>query len=459
MIKIEEDIVIEIENDGLSAYITLTYNDEEKSSELNYMKYFDEIKGHIVYGLNETLLTSILEGNIKNKKILIANGKDPVNGKDGSIKYNFEMEKPLMPKLKADGTVDYRDLDSINNVNKGDVLAEIIPPRDGIVGMGVDGREIPYKKGRTPKFKFGKNVILSFDGNTISAEKSGLVELRNGKVSVSELLQLENVDSSIGNVRFDGDVIVNKDILNGYSVNTTGAIEVKGAVEGGYVNSDGDVLIRQGIQGYNKITVETRGNLSSKFIENAICNVKGNITSEAIMHSNISSDSNILVLGKKGLIVGGSCRATYEIRARIIGSTMATTTVLEVGINPNLKTRHDSLESDFKNIKANLKKIEQSLNVLGVLKKSGKLDSDKEELYNQLLKAQQSLNSEINKKEKELEIVKVEMGQLTRGQIKVADIIYPGVKIVIGNSFMFIKDEMKRCTFYREDGEIRVGPY
>ena len=177
------------------------------------------------------------------------------------------------------------------------------------------------------------------------------------------------------------------------------------------------------------------------------------------MHSNISSDSNILVLGKKGLIVGGSCRATYEIRARIIGSTMATTTVLEVGINPNLKTRHDSLESDFKNIKANLKKIEQSLNVLGVLKKSGKLDSDKEELYNQLLKAQQSLNSEINKKEKELEIVKVEMGQLTRGQIKVADIIYPGVKIVIGNSFMFIKDEMKRCTFYREDGEIRVGPY
>ena len=69
MIKIEEDIVIEIENDGLSAYITLTYNDEEKSSELNYMQYFDEIKGHIVYGLNETLLTSILEGNIKNNKI------------------------------------------------------------------------------------------------------------------------------------------------------------------------------------------------------------------------------------------------------------------------------------------------------------------------------------------------------------------------------------------------------
>lgn len=459
MIKIEDNIILEIERDGLSAFITLTKYDEEGSVELNYMNFFDEIKGHILYGLNELLLTSILESKITNKKILIADGKRPVDGKDGSIKYDFEMEKPLMPKLMEDGTVDYRELDSINTVNKDDILAEIIPPIQGKEGIKVDGTEIPYKKGRTPKFKFGKNVILSFDGNTLSAEKSGLVELQNGKVSVSELLQLQNVDSSVGNIKFDGDVIVNKDILNGYSVNNTGSIEVKGAVEGGYINCDGDVLIRQGIQGYNRITVETKGNLGTRFIENAICNVKGNITSEAIMHSNVSSDNNILVLGKKGLIVGGSCRATFEIRARVIGSTMATTTVLEVGINPNLKVNYDKLDSDLKNAKDNLKKIEQSLNILSALKKSGKLDNNKEELYENSIRAQRSLNIEINEKRKELEILEVEMGQLSKGQIKVADVIYPGVKIVIGKSFMFIKDEMTRCTFYREDGEIRVGPY
>ena len=458
MIKLGNDIILEIEKDGLSAYITLIKHEDE-DSQLNYMDFFNEIKGHIPYGLNETLLRSILESKIIDRKMLIAEGKRPVDGKDGSIKYYFEMEKPLLPKILPDGTVDYRELDSINTVEKDDLLAEIIQPIEGIAGIKVDGTEIPYKKGRTPKHKFGKNVILSFDGNTLTAETSGLVELKNGRVSVSKLLQLENVDSAVGNINFDGDVVVSKDILNGYSVNSTGAVEVKGAVEGGYINCESDVLIRQGIQGYNKLAIETKGSLGTKFIENAICNVKGNVTSEAIMHSNISSDSNILVLGKKGLIVGGSCRATYEIRARVIGSTMATTTVLEVGINPELKLKHDKIDIELKNAKNNLKKIEQSLNVLTTLKNADKLDENKAKLYEDLVKAQLTLNIDINKSEQILKKLKAEMNQLTRGQIKVADVIYPGVKIVIGNSFMFIKDEIKRSTFYREDGEIRVGPY
>ena len=78
-----------------------------------------------------------------------------------------------------------------------------------------------------------------------------------------------------------------------------GSVEVKGAVEGGLIESNGDVLIRQGIQGYNRLTINTTGNLSTKFIENSVVNAGSNITAEAIMHSNVSSKSNILVLGKK----------------------------------------------------------------------------------------------------------------------------------------------------------------
>lgn len=459
MIKIGQNIVLEISEDGLSAYITLIKDEEKNYIEQNLIESLDEIEKHISYGLNKILLMSILKGKVIDRKLLIAEGKTPIDGKDGSIKYNFDMEKPLLPKLKEDGTVDYRELDSINTVKKDDILAEIISPTEGSIGTKVNGEEIPYKKGRTPRFKFGKNINLSFDGNSLIAGTNGLVELKNGKVSVSELLQVDNIDSSIGNVNFDGNVIVNKDILNGYSLKSTGSVEVKGAVEGGFINCNGDVLIRQGIQGYNKMTIDTKGNLATKFIENTIANVIGNVTSEAIMHSNISSDSHILVLGKKGLIVGGSCRATYEIRARIIGSTMATTTILEVGINPDLKVNHDELELNLKTSKENLKKIGQSLKVLETLKRSNKLDSNRKNLYDNLIKAKLSLNIEINKIEGEMDGLKIQMTQFTRGQIKVADTIYPGVKIIIGNSFMFIKDEMKRCTFYREDGEIKVGPY
>ncbi len=458
MIEIGQNILLEISKDCLSAYITLI-KDENDSIDVNLTEYIDEIKSHIKYGLDKSKLISILSNKTLNTKILIAKGLAPVNGKDGSIKYNFDMEKPLLPKINPDGTVDYRELDAVNSVEKNYVLAEIIPPSEGKVGIRVSGEEISYKKGRTPKFNYGENVSLSFDGNSLTSNISGLVECIAGKICVLDILKVENVDSSIGNIDFDGSIIVEKDILNGYSVKVTNSAEVKGAVEGGYIKAGGDVLIRQGIQGYNKLAIESNGNLSTKFIENAIIKVNSNITSEAIMHSDVSSNSNVLVLGRKGLIVGGVTRATYEIRARIIGSTMATTTVVEVGANPNLIERYEEIKECLKTRQDNLGKIKQSLNILEPLNNQNKLDKRKKDLYDDLKKAKLSLNIDIDKLEKEKTKINDELKRTTNGQIKVADTIYPGVKVVIGDSYMFIKKEMKRCTFYREGGEIRVGSY
>lgn len=80
-------------------------------------------------------------------------------------------------------------------------------------------------------------------------------------------------------------------------------------------------------------------------------------------------------------------------------------------------------------------------------------------LYKNLLKARDSLNTEILNLEGELNKIQNQRDILSKGQIKISDIVYPGVKIIIGNSQMHIGDEMRRCTFYEEHGRIRVGPY
>lgn len=457
MYNINNSLKLRISKDGLYGYITLL--NDGNDTKINKDNIINRIKDYIKYGLNERLLNNILDNNIFDDEICIAEGKKPVSGKDGSIKYYFELEKPLLPKLNADGTVDYRELDSINQVKKDDILAEIIPPSEGEDGKKVSGEIIPFAKGRVPKFKYGKNVSLSSNGLLLKSDINGMVEFKNQKISVSNILIIENVDSSTGNINFQGNIIINKDIFNGFTVKTEGSVEVKGAVEGGLIECSGDVLIRQGIQGYNRLTINTQGNLSAKFIENSVVNSWENVTAEAIMHSNVSSKSNILVLGRKGLIVGGTCRAKYEIIARVIGSTMATTTVLEVGVDPDIKQRYDIVNETLKTNKENLERITQSLNVLEVLKRSNKLDARKEEIYNQLIKSQLTLSLEINKMDRELIDIKDQMKALSRGKIKVADTIYPGVKIIIGNSYMYVRDEMKRCTFYEESGDIRVGPY
>ena len=163
-----------------------------------------------------------------------------------------------------------------------------------------------HKKERIPRFSRGKNTSVSEDGKFLKASSNGIVEFRNGKISVSEILTLNNIDNSTGNINFNGNVIIKEDILNGFALKTTGSVEIKGAVEGGFIQCDGDVLVRQGIQGYNRLAIDIGGNLSTKFIENSIIKVGGNITSEVIMHRDVSSKSNILGNREKRLIVGGN---------------------------------------------------------------------------------------------------------------------------------------------------------
>mgnify|MGYP000864640242 CR=1 FL=1 len=460
MYHLNNNLSLDISKDGLKGYIVISKDDDSELGEFNIDGIVKEVKEIIKYGLKEEVLLNLLKNKIVNEKVLIAEGKEPIHGKDGKIKYYFDFEKPLLPKIKPDGTVDYKELDSINVVKSGDIIAEIIPPEEGEDGIKVNGESISHKKGKIPRFSRGKNTSVSEDGKFLKASSNGIVEFRNGKISVSEILTLNNIDNSTGNINFNGNVIIKEDILNGFALKTTGSVEIKGAVEGGFIQCDGDVLVRQGIQGYNRLVIDIGGNLSTKFIENSIIRVRGNITSEAIMHSDVSSKSNILVIGRKGLIVGGICRAKYEIRAKVVGSSMATNTVLEVGVvDPEIKHKFEKLEQNIKTCKDNLEKIERSLKLLDMLKSSNRLDQKKLELYNSLIKARISLNSEIITLERELNLIESQKDSLLKGQIKVSDTVYPGVKIIIGNSQMIVRDEMKRCTFYEENGRIKIGPY
>lgn len=459
MYNINSNIRLSISKDGQRGYIEVLSDNNNEVQDFNIDEVINEVKKYIQYGLMEDVLLKVLKNRIVNEKILIAEGKKPVNGKDGKIKFYFDFEKPLMPKINPDGTVNYKELDSINVVKAGDILAELIPPENGEDGIKVTGDPIPHKKGKTPIFPRGKNTEISEDGRFLISSSNGIVEYRNGRIIVSELLVLENIDNSTGNINFNGNVIIKKDILNGFTLKTTGSVEIKGAIEGGFVQCDGDLLVRRGIKGYNRKTVDIGGDLSTKFIENSIINAGGNVTAEAIMHSDVSSKSNILVIGKKGLIVGGVCRAKYEIRAKVVGSSMATSTVLEVGIDPELKSKNDELEKKINELKNNLEKVEKSIKILEILKSSNKLDQNKMQIYNNLITTRDNINIEIVNLERELNELQIIKDNLTKGQIKVSDTVYPGVKIIIGNSQLIVKDEMKRCTFYEENGRIKIGPY
>ena len=179
---------------------------------------------------------------------------------------------------------------------------------------------------------------------------------------------MENVDNKVGNIYFNGTVIVNGSVLNGFQVKADGDVRIKGVIEGGYIENTGDVIVRQGIQGYNKLTVKTKGHITTRFIENSVINSGGTVTAEAIMHSHIYSKDNIVLIGKRGLIVGGICRAGKEIHAKTIGSSNGYKNYFRSRSRSRSKRKNEDLKKQIDQLEENLDKVVKSLNLLDKIK-------------------------------------------------------------------------------------------
>lgn len=452
------NLLVEFSRDGLEGYLTLIQGDDYNELSFKYEKVLFFLKEKIQVGLKDNVIKHMIDSEVYNESICIAEGIPPVNEKDGYIKYYFDYDKKLMPKLKVDGTVDYKDLNLVNNVNEGEVLAQITMPSGGKEGLKVTGEGIPYKEGKTPFFKYGKNVKEAEDGMYLTSTASGQVKLLNDKLVVLEVLEVPAVDNSTGNIDFNGSIKIKGNVVNGFELKADGDVEVFGVVEGADIKSSGDILIKQGIQGCNSGKIYSKRNIVTKFIENSYISCKRNLTVEAVMHSEVFCNETVNVIGKRGLLVGGICRARREIRAKTIGSRMETLTVLEVGVEPESKKKYEDLTKEISIMEKNLDKVKKSLTMLNNMFKSNK-GKEKKQLFKKLEKTKIALEHKLDKLNREHISIKIKMGNLARGRIKVEDTIYPGVKIVIGDSVMFIREELSNCTFYRDEGEIKIGPY
>lgn len=418
-------------------------------------------KNHIVYGINHKAIDELLENKKYRYKYIIAKGKESVNGKNGALKFYFDVEKKsIKPKIGEDGSIDFKNLDLIEMTKEGQKLVSLIPPVEGKSGKNVLGEEIPtpvYKSAVLPK---GKNVKVSEDGSSLIAEIEGQISYTNGKVNVYSTYEVAgNVDNSTGNIDFLGNVIVKGNVLTGFNIKAGGSIEVHGVVEGAELEADGDIILYRGMQGVNRGVLISNGNITAKYIENSSVKAHGDIQSNAIMHSEVKAGGSIILEGKKGLLVGGNVKAGVEIFAKTIGSPMATATEIEVGIDPEIIEKYRAVEEELKSIKDNYKKMTQFSDSLAQLKKKGAISVEKEEKLEKSLKTKDFLYAKLQSLQNEIEILEPKIQERNDGKIKAYNVIYPGVKITIGSIYTYLREEKKYCCVVSEHAEIKFNPY
>lgn len=271
----------------------------------------------------------------------------PVQGRNARIQYNFDANKTSTPKMSEDGSVNFHELDMIERVKEGQLLATLTPAVQGTDGKSVFGKPIKPAKVKNLVLKHGKHAHLSEDQLEMYSDVSGNVTLVNDTVFVSNVYEVPaDVGPSTGDIDYDGSVEVKGNILSGYTVKASGDIIVNGAVESATLEAGGKIVLKRGIQGMGKGTMHADGDIISNFIESSNITSGGKVISDAIMHSDVIARDSILVHGKRGLIAGGSARSEIKIETKTAGSAMGTKTELEVGYDPSIIDRYHEIEKE-----------------------------------------------------------------------------------------------------------------
>ncbi|MDW5300020.1 MAG: FapA family protein [Sedimentibacter sp.] len=436
----------------------------EKEAEVCFeevMQYLEE-QG-IVYGIRENEIKEYCKNKEYSKELIAACGKEPENGIDAKLIYDFDISKEFKFEEKEDGSIDFHNLNNIINVKKDDVLCHIIPAQDGIEGIDVYGKTINYKKGRNVSFNNGNNTYISLDGLKLLASTDGSVEFSNDRVYVESVYRVNNVDNGTGNIDFIGNVVVNGDVKAGFSVTSKGDIKIRGMVEGAYIKAGGDVVISKGMNGMGKGTIYAKGNITSKYIENASIVSDESVYAEALINSDVSAKESIILRGSNAAIIGGTCQAEQTIYAKTIGNKTNTETNVILNLTEYQQQQKEyalkrklnqQLEKELINKNKEIKEIDEKNEIIV---NSGMDINNKNAVKKQLIVMKIKVNNEIEEIKRQLEDT-VPIDNIANHKIICKGIMYSNTRIAIGWMKYKVRQDISYSKIYNDGNDISIVP-
>lgn len=456
---IQETYRLNISEDNMQAVVRF-YPPSETGKRIKLEEFLKDLQYYkIVSGVLMGPLQVHFQSGCYCMDIVAAKGQEPRHGTDAKIEYLFNTDIHARPTLKEDGSVDFFHLNTVNHCHEGDVLAKLIPEDPGEYGLNILGGRIKPRDVKRVSFKYGNNIALSEDRLSIISKVNGHVTLVEGKVFVSDIYQVENVDNSTGDVEFKGSVQVNGNVQSNFHIKAEGNVIINGVVEGAYVESGGDIIIARGMNGMGKGSLKAGGNIVVKFLENTTASAGGYINAGAILHSKVMAGTDIEVEGKRGFITGGRACAANKITVKTLGSDMGTSTTVEVGVSPTLKQEYLSLQNEVNEI---VKTIKSSQPVLASFmekrSKGARISNDQVNYVKSVAQLLEMKKKELMLKNNRMKELQQEIEAQNKAVVVVMDVVYPGTTIVIGDVSMAVQNNYKYCRFEKVRGDVKMLP-
>lgn len=390
-------------------------------------------KNNVVYGIDMEGVRRVAENPVYNKPILIARGMLAVDEEDAFISHHIRVIKNLKPKINENGSVDFHDIGIVENISKGQVLCTKTPIKSGKKGKTVIGTVLYPKKGKDVALPIGKNTEPSEDNMQLIAAANGQADCVKHRINVLDTFVVAgDVGPKTGNIDFVGNVIISGDVLSSYSVTAKGNININGIVEAASIKAEGNVTILKGVNGVGKGKIESGENIHCKYMENCIAEADGSIFSETILNSQLKCGENLELVGRRGMLIGGSCVVGQDIIARAIGSDAYISTEIELGKDKELFEKHADLKEKISILKKEINDLDKVILHLQQLHALGKLSEEKKIVFSNAMNTRNVVMKDLHDTNLEFSNMEELLAQRGKGKIVCTDKIYPGTSISIG---------------------------
>ena len=312
--------------------------------------------------------------------VAVAHGTPPQHDENGRIEKLYEL-----PAEEADASDDqiqnYYDRSNIISVKKDQQLLRLIPPVDGADGTDIYGKTIARKLGREAQIKSGSGVEQKDD--VIIATMSGKLECTAEKIWIVEKLEISgDVDFSVGNVNFGGEIEIRKNILDLFKVHSKSTITVHGIIEAAEIHTEKDLNSLGGIAGKEKGEICAGQDINAKYITNAHVRAGQDIKVNAeIVNCDLACKGSLTI--EKGPLVGGHTLAFKGVKVKQLGSEADVKTLVEVGIDEDLRLKCDKLTPEIQLLRRKAEKVRQVVEPL--LQNQKYLNSEQKEKATELI--------------------------------------------------------------------------
>ncbi len=456
MDRVQSDLAellkIEVSDDRMEARLIII-GDTKKSSVDEYVKFLNT--NGITFGIQFDKLNMVSALKI-GQGIVCAQGQPPGATQQPKIDYFFPLSAQNVLETLEGCCVDLRETSVINNAESGKILAVTTPGILGTNGVDVNGNTVLAEPLHEVEIIVGDFVELTSDGLKAVAKTSGLACCVGGAITIVPKIRISgDVDYSVGNIKFGGDLEIHGNVLSGFTVKVDGSLTISKNIENANIKVGKDLFVGGNVFGRGECKLEVGGKAVLNEIDSATVDVLGDLlVCNGIRHSTVRCGGRIEVTANNGVIVGGDVSAFGDIKVSNLGNAIGTLTSVSVGVDPFIRQQIEIAAKAIEELSFKLTQIQNHTAVIERRLASLNQQSSLVELKNTLKAAELAVLSEIKENELKGADLRERIADECKASIEVNGMLFANVSVAIRRGKVRICEERKNIVLEEVNGEV-----